>query len=105
MATSRTGTASHKRFRREVLRAGQRAGITHCPMPGCGVQLDYEVSRQPNSAEPDHLVPWANGGRNTADNGRVICRQCNQKRGNGKSRREAKREATQARHVTTLVQW
>lgn len=103
MTTSRTGTASHKRWRTQILRRDQHAGITHCP--DCGTALDYEHSRQPNSAEPDHITPWARGGRNTLDNGRTICRQCNQSRG---SRTRAKRHTNTTFNVTivtNLVQW
>lgn len=85
MATSRTGTASHKRWRKRVLQQAQADGITHCPVLGCGVRLDYSRGLQPNSAEPDHINAWANGGRNDVQNGRVMCRQCNQRRGKGRA--------------------
>ncbi|WP_123739786.1 HNH endonuclease signature motif containing protein [Salana multivorans] len=81
MVTSRTGTTSHLRFRKAVLAAGRAAGVTRCPVPGCGVWLDYDVSRQPNSAEPDHIIRVVDGGTNDASNGRVICRRCNQRLG------------------------
>ena len=104
MATSRTGTASHKRFRRDVLNRDRRAGITHCPL--CGVLLDYDVGRKPDSAEPDHLLAHALGGTDSPDNGRTICRKCNQSRGDGQGdRKRAKRKAVAARTVTTLVDW
>ncbi|WP_442984706.1 HNH endonuclease [Schaalia sp. lx-260] len=57
------------------------AGLTHCPH--CHVELDYSQGRQPNSAEPDHVLPHRWGGKNTLDNGRVLCRRCNQSRGAG----------------------
>ena len=79
MVTSRTGLATHLNFRRRVLARDKAAGITHCPE--CRVLMDYEVSRQPNSAEPDHIVPHAYGGTNDVSNGRTICRRCNQSRG------------------------
>nr|DAH25683.1 MAG TPA: HNH endonuclease [Caudoviricetes sp.] len=79
MVTSRTGTAQYKHWRRRVLHAAQTAGITHCPH--CHVPLDYSRGRLPNSAEPDHILPHKWGGRNTLDNGRVLCRRCNQSRG------------------------
>lgn len=94
MATSRTGTASHKRFRKRVLAQGQADGIVNCPCREghrhhagrpCGVKLDYSRGKLPNSAEPDHIVASANGGGDTVDNGRVICRRCNQSRGKGRS--------------------
>lgn len=83
MTTSRTGTASHKRWRQRVLGEAQAQGITHCPVQGCGVELDYRVGKQPHSAEPDHILPVHYGGRNDVDNGRVMCRKCNQSRGKG----------------------
>lgn len=90
MASSRTGLTPHLRFRRAVLGRDRRAGITHCP--DCGVELDYDISRQPNSAEPDHIVPaakaealgWTIAQLNAPSNGRAICRRCNQSRGAGK---------------------
>lgn len=94
MATSRTGTARYKRWRTQVLALAQRDGVTHCPI--CKVKLNYEVTRQPDSAEPDHLVPWARGGQETIDNGRVLCRDCNGKRWN-----EA---ATRRKSVSTPIE-
>mgnify|MGYP005611765431 CR=1 len=79
MASSRTGLTPHLRFRRAVLNRDRRNGITNCPH--CNVAMDYQVSRQPNSAEPDHIVPIARGGTNDPSNGRAICRRCNQSRG------------------------
>ncbi|KTS90681.1 hypothetical protein NS183_07815 [Microbacterium testaceum] len=79
MVTSRTGTTSHLRFRKAVLTRDRKAGITHCPE--CGVTLNYDISRQPNSAEPDHIIAHRYGGTNDPSNGRTICRQCNQRLG------------------------
>lgn len=79
MPSSRTGLAPHLHFRKRVLARDRKAGITHCPE--CGVLMDYDISRQPNSAEPDHIVPIARGGTNDVANGRAICRRCNQSRG------------------------
>nr|DAK38457.1 MAG TPA: HNH endonuclease [Caudoviricetes sp.] len=79
MTTSRTGTASHKRWRRRVLHLAQANGQTHCP--DCGRPLAWGTTLQPLSPEPDHVVPAAQGGRDTVDNARVTCRQCNQRRG------------------------
>lgn len=81
MVASRTGLTPHLKFRRTVLNRDKRAGITRCPL--CEVTLDYDVSRQSNSAEPDHIVAVARGGTNHPDNGRTICRKCNQSRGDG----------------------
>lgn len=98
MVTSRTGTASHFRFRRAVLSRDRRAGVVRCPL--CGVALDYDVSKQPHSAEPDHILPVAMGGTNHPDNGRTICRRCNQSRG---GRSNAKMPTP--RPTTNLVDW
>ena len=79
MATSRTGTAVWKNL---VIRAKARAkrlGITHCRH--CGSLLNYEQGLLPNSAEPDHLIPHALGGKDHLDNLEVICRRCNQSKG------------------------
>ena len=93
MATSRTGTAVYKRWRLAVLRQGQQDGITHCP--SCRTTLDYHQGRRPNSAEPDHIIPHSLGGQDTIDNGRILCRRCNQSRGNGK-------RTTTRQHVETI---
>ena len=82
MATSRTGTAEWKKLRLRILKRAQRQGITHCPNPQCGVLLDYKVGRKPNSAEADHIVPHSLGGKDTLENGTVLCRHCNQSKGN-----------------------
>ena len=65
MATSRTGTAAYQHWRRRVLAAGRADGVTRCP--GCGVELDYEHGRRPDSAEPDHILPHKWGGRDVVE--------------------------------------
>ncbi|MEW2011508.1 HNH endonuclease signature motif containing protein [Microbacterium sp. NPDC078814] len=90
MVSSRTGLTPHLRFRKAVLSRDRKAGVTHCP--DCGCELDYEISRQPHSAEPDHIIPaaqarqlgWTDAQLNAPTNGRTICRRCNQSRGAGK---------------------
>lgn len=81
MASSRTGLTPHLNFRKAVLRRDRKAGITNCPL--CNTVMDYDITRQPNSAEPDHILAIANGGTNTPSNGRAICRRCNQSKGAG----------------------
>lgn len=81
MPSSRTGLTPHLRFRAAVLRRDRLAGITNCPL--CNVEMDYNVSRKPESAEPDHIIAIVKGGTNAVDNGRTICRKCNQSRGAG----------------------
>ena len=83
MATSRTGTGKWKNLRRRAIADAKNRGLTHCPL--CRVQLDYEVSKTPSSAEVDHIHSVARGGRDEIENTRVICRQCNQKRGAGET--------------------
>ncbi|WP_051423031.1 HNH endonuclease [Arthrobacter sp. MA-N2] len=80
MATSRTGTSQWKKLRAKALRLAQAQGLTHCPH--CRVLLDYQRGRLPNSAEPDHIVPYARGGQDTIENLSVICRTCNISKGN-----------------------
>ena len=79
MVSSRTGTSQYKHWRKRVLAAGRAAGVTHCPV--CNVVLDYVNTRTPASAEPDHILPHRWGGKNVLENGRVLCRRCNQSRG------------------------
>ncbi len=95
MATSRTGTTSYKHWRKQVLRQGQDNGVTHCPR--CRTHLDYTNTRRPNSAEPDHIIPWANGGTNTIENGQILCRRCNQSLGN-----KQPRPNTPPKHTPTI---
>lgn len=99
MVSSRTGLAPHLRFRAAVLRRDRAAGITNCPI--CGVLMDYDRGRQPHSAEPDHIIAIAVGGTNDPENGRTICRRCNQRKGKG-ARPEPN---TVGARVTNLVSW
>ena len=79
MATSRTGTAKWKRIRTQALRHAHNTGVTHCSL--CRTPLDWTRSKTPASPEPDHIIEHTNGGTDTLDNLRIICRQCNQRRG------------------------
>ena len=78
MTTSRTGTTTYLRNSERAKRQARASGLTHCPE--CGVELDYDTARLPNSAESDHIVEWAKGGTDALANLRVICRDCNLKR-------------------------
>lgn len=102
MPTSRTGTTQGKRFRQETLRAAINAGQTHCP--DCQVQLAWGTSKQPDSPEADHITPHSRGGTDRPDNGRVICRHCNQSRGN-RSIRKRPESAHRTATNTTLINW
>jgi len=101
MTTSRTGTASHRKWREHALTEAKNNGQTHCPL--CGTRLNYTTTRQPNSAEPDHITPYAHGGTNTPDNARIICRQCNQRRGAHTTRHHT--DTLQPSTTTTLLAW
>ncbi|WP_429952174.1 HNH endonuclease [Leucobacter allii] len=103
MATSRTGTAKYKAWRKATLHRAQQQGITHCPCNAncshhrgrrCNIWLDYLISRRPNSAEPDHIVAHAQGGRETRDNGTVLCRRCNQAVGDKTAKRPTRPKQT-----------
>lgn len=102
MTTSRTGTAQGKRFRKDTLRQALSQGLTHCP--DCGTQLAWGTSRLPASPEADHIIPHSHGGTDTQDNGRVICRHCNQSRGN-KPVPAHKRQPVTPKTTTTLIRW
>jgi len=88
MATSRTGTAQWKAVRTQRLDHDREQGLTRCPR--CHVKLDWEYSRRPNSPEPDHIIPWAQGGTDTFENTRTICRLDNQKLGAKQNRRKTR---------------
>jgi 5-methylcytosine-specific restriction endonuclease McrA len=45
------------------------------PCPLCGATLTNA------NAQLDHIVPRALGGTSTPDNGRIVCRSCNLRRG------------------------
>lgn len=81
MVTSRTGTAVHKRMAATTLARGRADGVTHCPR--CGVELDYDTGRRPNSAEADEYPPFSITGRTSTDpeHWSVLCRTCNQSLG------------------------
>lgn len=97
VGASRTGTARWKALRQQALREATSRGVTNCPL--CGTILDYTQGRHPTSAEVDHIIPHSLGGQDTLDNVRVICRRCNQSRGN---RTET---TTSPSTSTTLIGW
>src|SRR5699024_7244100 len=86
MATSRTGTAKWLRIRRQAIKQAIENNIFNCPT--CGVGLDYEHSRQPNSAEVDHIIPHSHGGEDSLANTQIVLRLCNQSKGNAAQRRK-----------------
>ena len=63
----------------------------------CPRFLDYHRAGLPNSAEADHIIPYALGGQDEIENIKIICRQCNGEKG-GKIGRE-KRGVKQVRRA------
>lgn len=86
MATPRSATTVHKRMRTRTLNRDKRAGLTHCPIPGCGRELNYETPDRsdPAKAEADEIIPWSTTRETSTDpdDWRTICAHCNQSRGN-----------------------
>ena len=97
MATNRTGTGKWKNIRRRVLKQARAQGLTHCP--DCKRGLDYVNPYRPESAEVDHIVTVAQGGEDSVQNSRVICRDCNVRKGDG--RRQDKHAAMSAQFPTS----
>ena len=89
MATSRTGTTRWKNLRTRALNGARAHGQATCPL--CNRPLAWGTTRQPLSPEPDHIIPHARGGADSMDNLRIICRDCNIKRGNGGRRKTMNR--------------
>ncbi|WP_374048662.1 HNH endonuclease [uncultured Cutibacterium sp.] len=85
VTTSRTGTTNWIRNAATAKRRARAAGLTHCP--SCGVPLRWDIGRTPASPEADHIIPHSLGGTDRLDNIRIICRHCNQSRGNGVPRK------------------
>lgn len=102
MASSRTGTARWMRVRDERRRLDFDAGLIRCPL--CGVHLDWEYSRRPNSAEVDHIVPHSKGGQDVLENTRTICRLDNQRLG-GASNRRRERPVIEATDLEASSIW
>lgn len=75
----RTSTARWKNVRRMALARARRAGQERCPL--CQCMLAYGTHGLPTSPEVDHITAWADGGKDTLANVRVVCLRCNRKRG------------------------
>jgi len=100
MATSRTGTGKWKRVRKQAINNAIANEQFNCLE--CGTHMDYDHSLQPNSAEVDHIVPYALGGKDTIENTRVICRYCNQTRF---AREKQKRKHAGRLEPETKIDW
>lgn len=70
-------------FKKTALNAAYQNGLRRCPC--CNIQLVWKsnpVNVQRNLATVDHMVPRSLGGPDTTDNMFVMCRKCNEDRGN-----------------------
>ena len=90
MTTSRTGTTRWLHNAATAKRSARAAGLEHCPI--CHVRLTWDAGLLPSSPEADHIVPHSRGGNDSIDNIQIICRKCNQKKGNGRRSRPPKRK-------------
>ncbi len=65
--------------------ASRNDGTNHCE--NCGVetvpaqQHKKGVTPPTNETQVDHIVPKAKGGKGVPDNGQILCRDCNLKKG------------------------
>lgn len=101
MATSRTGTSTWLAVAKAAKRQARENGQELCPY--CQTYLNYDVGRQPNSAEADHIVPHSKGGADRMSNVIVICRRCNQSKGNRTAPK--RRVILAAKPLKTSRQW
>lgn len=73
---------AQKYHKRLAIQRAYDSGVRKCPC--CSVQLvwkDCELQRARNLATVDHIIPKSIGGLNKADNYFVMCRACNNERG------------------------
>lgn len=70
-------------YKKTALTVAYQNGLRRCPC--CNIQLLWKanpVNVQKNLATVDHMVAKSLGGPDTSDNMFVMCRQCNEDRGN-----------------------
>lgn len=70
-------------FKKTSLQTAYQNGVRRCPC--CNVQLVWKAKPdnvQRNLATVDHMVAKSLGGPDTSDNMFVMCRKCNEERGN-----------------------
>ena len=106
MATSRTGTTRWLHNAAAAKRSARAAGLEHCPI--CHVRLTWDAGLLPSSPEADHIVPHSLGGTDAQENIRIICRRCNQRKGNGRKARPPKRKhnrPTRIQQTTDTETW
>jgi len=85
------GERAYKRFTQKGKQdvktdnARKHGGENHCE--DCGVQTapsqqsQKGVTPPKNETQVDHVIPRAKGGDGSPDNGQVLCRDCNNKKG------------------------
>ncbi|WP_428978801.1 HNH endonuclease [Actinomyces oris] len=106
MTTSRTGTTRWLRNAATAKRSARAAGLEHCPI--CHVRLTWDAGLLPSSPEADHIVPHSRGGNDSLENIQIICRKCNQKKGNGRKPRSPKQKRNRPariRQTTDTETW
>ena len=101
-SSTRTGTAQWKRVRTQRLTIDRENGLTNCPE--CGVWLEWEQAGLPNSVEVDHITPASQGGQDTLDNTRTICRLSNQRLGGKLGGKRMVYNAERKRYQT-VIDW
>ena len=106
VTTSRTGTTRWLHNAAAAKRSARAAGLEHCPL--CHVRLTWDAGLLPSSPEADHIMPHSRGGNDSIDNIQIICRKCNQKKGNGRKAKPPKRKRGQTikiRETTDAETW
>jgi RHS repeat-associated protein len=84
----RSGKPFTKQGKEQVIEQnkGQNNGATKCNNCGTetvpGQQSKKGVPKARNETQVDHITPKSRGGQGRPDNGQVLCRKCNQQKGN-----------------------
>lgn len=71
-----------RHFARSIKRAAMQRAGHRCQF--CGSSARDESGAQ--YLEYDHIIPWSQGGPSTLENCQILCRACNQRKGNANRR-------------------